>query len=121
MVKTAEEAYGMIKEAGYFCSLINARFAKPLDEEALREVARSHRLIVTLEENVVNGGFGEHITRFYNAQGEAVTVLIIAIPDAYVEHGNVDILRSELGIDAKSVAERTTEAYRRLTGERESD
>ena len=63
-----------------FRSLINARFAKPLDEEALREAARSHRLIVTLEENVVNGGFGEHITRFYNAQGEPVTVLIIAIP-----------------------------------------
>ena len=121
MVKTAEEAYGMIKEAGYSCSLINARFAKPLDEDALREAARSHRLIVTLEENVVNGGFGEHITRFYNAQGGAVTVLIIAIPDAYVEHGNVDILRSELGIDAKSVAERTKEAYRKLTGERESD
>lgn len=121
MVKTAEEVHDRLKEAGYASSLINARFAKPLDEEALGEITANHRLIVTMEENVINGGFGEHITRFYNECGSSITVLTIAIPDAYVEHGNVDILRKELGIDAVSVTERVLEAYRKQGTERTDD
>lgn len=121
MVKTAEEVHDRLKEAGYASSLINARFAKPLDEEALGEITANHRLIVTMEENVINGGFGEHITRFYNECGSSITVLTIAIPDAYVEHGNVDILRKELGIDAASVTERVLEAYRKQGTERTDD
>ena len=121
MVKTAEQVHGKLKEAGYASSLINARFAKPLDEEALGEITVNHRLIVTMEENVINGGFGEHITRFYNECGSSITVLTIAIPDAYVEHGNVDILRKELGIDAASVTERVLEAYRKQGTERTDD
>ena len=121
MVKTAEQVHDRLKEAGYASSLINARFAKPLDEEALGEITENHRLIVTMEENVINGGFGEHITRFYNECGSSINVLTIAIPDAYVEHGNVDILRKELGIDAASVTERVLEAYRKQETERTDD
>ena len=121
MVKTAEQVHDKLKEAGYASSLINARFAKPLDEEALGEIITNHRLIVTMEENVINGGFGEHITRFYNECGSSITVLTIAIPDAYVEHGNVDILRKELGIDAASVTERVLEAYQKQGTERTDD
>lgn len=121
MVKTAEAVYTSLKEQGYACSLINARFAKPLDRETLREVIEKHELIVTLEENVLNGGFGEHITEFYNEQGNPIRVLNIAIPDTYVEHGNVDILRKELGIDADTITKRTMEAYRKLTAERIDD
>ena len=115
MVKTAETVRDNLKAQGYECSLINARFAKPLDEETLREITKEHKLIVTLEENVINGGFGEHITRFYNEDGSFIHVLTIAIPDEYVEHGNVDILRRELGIDADTVTQRTVDAYCRLT------
>lgn len=121
MVKTAEAVYTSLKEQGYACSLINARFAKPLDRETLREVIEKHELIVTLEENVLKGGFGEHITEFYNEQGNPIRVLNIAIPDTYVEHGNVDILRKELGIDADTITKRTMEAYRKLTAERIDD
>lgn len=121
MVKTAEIVYRRLKEMGYTCSLINARFAKPLDKESLREVTAKHKLIVTLEENVINGGFGEHITEFYNEEGNPIRVLNIAIPDTYVEHGNVDILRKELGIDAETVIKRTVEAYRKLSTERIDD
>lgn len=117
MVKTAEGVYANLKEQGYACSLINARFAKPLDEETLREVTENHKLIVTLEENVTNGGFGEHIMRFYNEEQREVHVLTIAIPDEYVEHGNVDILRKELGIDVETVTKRTVEAYKNLVTE----
>ena len=63
--------------------------AKPLDTQMLMEAASKHTLVVTMEENVINGGFGEHITRFYNEQGIYVNVLNIAIPDEYVEHGDV--------------------------------
>ena len=111
MVKTAEQVRDELKARGYACSLINARFAKPLDEECLLEVTEKHRLIVTLEENVSSGGFGEHITRFYNEHENPISVLNIAIPDEYVEHGNVDILRREVGIDADTIVTRTVEQY----------
>ena len=99
---------------GYSCSLINARFAKPLDDETLQQVVKNHKLIVTMEENVINGGFGEHVTEFYQQKElQDIRILNIAIPDEYVEHGNVDILRKEVGIDADSIVERTIKAYKR--------
>lgn len=114
MVKTAEQVRDALKEQGYSCSLINARFAKPLDEACLLEVTEKHRLIVTMEENVASGGFGEHVTRFYNEHEKPLVILNIAIPDEYVEHGNVDILRQEVGIDADTVVTRITACYKNL-------
>lgn len=117
MVKTAEKVYKALKEKGYSCSVINARFAKPLDEDVLQEVVQNHKLIVTMEENVINGGFGEHIVRFYNEKSpklDKIAILNIAIPDEYVEHGNVDLLYREVGIDSDTVLERTISAYERL-------
>lgn len=116
MVKTAETVRERLKELGYAASLINARFAKPLDEETLLEAAARHKLIVTLEENVINGGMGEHVLRFYEEHGCDVSVLVIAIPDVYVEHGNVDLLRKEIGIDEESVLARVIEAYKSVEG-----
>lgn len=112
MVKTAEAVREELKAEGYACSLINARFAKPLDEKMLEEVTEGHSLIVTLEENVITGGFGEHVTEYYNRSGRSIRILNIAIPDEYVEHGNVEILRREVGIDKDTIVKRTMEAYR---------
>lgn len=115
MVKTAEIVRDALKLQGYACSLINARFAKPLDEAVLDEVTKHHKLIVTMEENVINGGMGEHVTEYYYQQEERpIRVLNIAIPDAYVEHGNVDILRKEVGIDPETVTKRIIELYENL-------
>lgn len=111
MVKTALEVRERLREAGYSCTLINARFVKPLDEEMLLGLLREHTLIVTLEENVASGGFGEHVVQFLNRSGCESRILNIAIPDAYVEHGNVDILRKEIGIDADSIVEAVTAEY----------
>ncbi len=113
MVRTAEAVREELKAEGYACSLINARFAKPLDEKMLEEVTEGHRLIVTLEENVITGGFGEHVTEYYNRSGRPIRILNIAIPDEYVEHGNVEILRREVGIDKDTIVKRTVEAYRK--------
>ena len=81
-------------------------FYKPLDEEMLRRVAKEHKLIVTLEENVLSGGFGEHVTEYLTVCHEKAHILNIAISDEYVEHGNVDILRQEVGIDADTIYKR---------------
>ena len=103
MVKVAEQVREAVRKAGYSCSLINARFAKPFDEQMLQEVVKNHKLIVTMEENIKNGGFGEHITSFYNECGSKIKVWNVAIPDEYVEHGNVAILCKEVGIDSESI------------------
>lgn len=106
MVKTAAEVREGLHERGIAATLVNARFAKPLDEELILNLAPKHKLIVTLEENVINGGFGEHVTEFLCRSRCKCRILNIAIPDDYVEHGNVDILRKELKIDALSIIER---------------
>ena len=67
----------------------------------IEAAAEDHKLFVTMEENVASGGYGERVREFLENRGKAL--LSIAIPDEYVEHGNVDILRQELGIDADSI------------------
>ena len=105
MVKVAEQVRHSLKEQGYSCSLINARFAKPLDEDTLREITNNHKLIVTMEENVKYGGCGEHVTSFYNECHAEIDIWNVAIPDEYIEHGNVAILYKEVGIDSETVTE----------------
>lgn len=112
MVKTGEEVRLKLKEMGYKVTLVNARFAKPLDEKLLLTLAKKHKLIVTMEENVINGGFGEHVTEFYSENvKKKVSLVHIAIKDDYVEHGNVEILRREVGIDRDSVVEKILNKY----------
>ncbi len=114
MVKTAEMVRAALKAEGYACSLINARFAKPLDEDTLLDVAEDHCLIVTMEENIANGGFGGHINCFYNEHANPIQVLNIALPDTYVEHGSVELLWKETGIDAETVLKRIVREYARI-------
>ena len=111
MVKTAKEVRDELKDIGYNCSLINARFAKPFDEERIKELAKEHKVIVTLEEGVKNGGLGERVANFVAEKNLDVKVEIIAIPDEYVEHGNVDILKKEVGMDKESIVNRIVSTY----------
>ena len=106
MVKTAERVRDALKEKGFAVSLINARFVKPIDETAVEEACRDHELIVTMEENVACGGYGEKVLDYMNRQGLGNRLLTVALPDAYVEHGNVELLKAEIGIDAKGIADR---------------
>lgn len=111
MVKTAEEVRDELKQKGYAVTLVNMRFAKPLDTEMLEKLTDTHKLVVTLEENVISGGFGEHVTEFYSQKQSEVQLINIAIGDTYVEHGNVEILRRETGIDKESIIERIFNEY----------
>ena len=105
MVKTAETVRELLKAKGYRVSLINARFVKPIDEDAVLEACEDHRLIVSMEENVRSGGFGEKVLMCLNDHNKSNVYLNISIPDAYVEHGNVELLKKEIGLDADSIAE----------------
>ncbi len=103
MVVTALEVREMMKAVGYHCTIVNARFVKPVDEEMLDYLAKDHRLVVTMEENVKNGGFGEKVLEYYNEVSADVRVMQVALPDDYIEHGNVDLLKKEACIDAESI------------------
>lgn len=111
MVSTAEHIRDKMKEEGYDFTLVNGRFIKPVDFELVKELAENHKLIVTLEENVLQGGFGLQVTAYIHKHYPEVKVLNIALPDAYVEHGNVSVLRESLGIDSDSVIEKLRDFY----------
>ena len=113
MVKTACEVRELLQEAGYRCSLINARFVKPIDERAVKWAARNHQMVVSMEENVACGGYGEKVREALLRVGEETAFLPVSIPDEYVEHGNVDILKKELGIDAQSISEKIIKEMKR--------
>lgn len=116
MVKTAVEVRKELKARGYSCSLVNARFIKPVDTESVALLAKSHRLFVTMEENVASGGYGEKVRECVDTLGLPCHLTNIAIPDEYVEHGNVDLLYKEVGIDADSVVKRVITEYVALLG-----
>lgn len=111
MAELAVQVRDRLKEIGYHCSLINARFVKPLDTEMLEALTKDHRLFVTIEENVLSGGFGEQVLHHVSRAKLDVGVRCIGIPDDYVEHGNVDLLRREVGLDAETIVKQIIADY----------
>ena len=116
MVKVALDVRRQLKETGYACSLVNARFVKPIDEEAVREACLTHKLIVTMEENVASGGYGEKVRAYVDTLRTQTKVMCVAVPDEYVEHGNVELLKQEVGIDADSIVRKIITEYIGLAG-----
>lgn len=111
MVKTAVNVRDQLKDMGYSCSLINARFVKPIDEDILCQMGKEHKLFVTMEENVASGGYGEKVKDFVLKKELKAEILSITLPDEYVEHGNVELLKQEVGIDAESVVKKIVTAF----------
>ena len=111
MVVTALAVRERMKALGYHCTIVNARFVKPIDEEMLSYLARDHRLVVTMEENIKNGGFGEKVLEYYNETGADTCVMQIALPDDYIEHGSVEVLKREACVDAESVFKKIIAQY----------
>lgn len=107
MVQIGEEVCERLQKAGYQPSLINARFLKPLDQELLRELPEKHSLIVTMEEGVITGGFGQTVAAWYEAEHIlSAQVYPVALPDQFIEHGSVGTLRDKYGISAERITER---------------
>ncbi len=111
MSSLAEEVRMELKKAGLGCTLVNARFVKPLDKELLRELSKGHRLLATIEENVLTGGFGSQVRDYVLRKGLSMQVCCIGIKDTYVEHGSVDVLRKETGLEKGSAVKRILKAY----------
>ena len=105
MLKTALRTREILLAQGIACTVANARFVQPLDTDLLRKAAEDHTLIVTMEENIHSGGFGEHVAAWYAREGMKTNLLQIAIPNMFVPHGTVRELHRMTGIDADSVAE----------------
>ena len=106
MVKVAEAVKVKLKEQGKRVTLVNARFIKPLDTKMLQSLAKEHQLIVTMEENVKTGGFGEQVANYYNENEINAKVCVIAVPDAFVSHGSVEYLMKQIAMDVDSIVER---------------
>ena len=113
MIPVAEDVVTILKERGIDATLINARFAMPFDKDMINKLTDKHSLLVTMEENVLSGGFGEHVSAYVKAESIDIDVMTVAIPDAYVEHGSVSELKKLLGIDADTVAKRILEKINR--------
>lgn len=114
MVDTAFNVRERLKEQGYNVTLVNARFVKPIDSAMLDKISTTHKLIVTLEENVSSGGFGRAVCQYINDKEFHNYVLDISLPDDYIEHGSVDILRRETGIDEDTIVKRITAVYNNI-------
>ena len=114
MVKMAEEVQKQLKERmDMDAAIVNARFVKPIDEELLRSFADTYELVVTLEENVKDGGFGERVLAFAEEEDLPFGVEIIALPDRFIPHGSVSYQMKQVGFTPEDICGRIEEYYRK--------
>lgn len=106
MVRTAVQVTENLRNRGYEPTLVNMRFVKPLDMDLLEILREDHSLIVTMEENVKSGGFGEQVMTYYGSRLHSPAVRIVAIEDKFVPHGSVEDLMHQQQMDSASVTER---------------
>ena len=92
-------------------TLVNMRFAKPLDTEKIEELAKTHLYFITIEDNVVTGGAGSSVNEYINENGLKVEITNIGIPDRIISHGSQDELYREIGLDKKSLEIKINEIY----------
>lgn len=114
MMEEAVKVREQLKAEGYACSLVNARFVKPIDEDMMDTLAKTHKLFVTIEEGIISGGYGEHVVHYAAKKDLPVKVLTQGISDVYVEQGEIAQLRRRIGLDADSIAQKTKAVYEKL-------
>ena len=118
MVADAEKLAAQLSEHGIQAGVVNARFAKPLDTELLLASAETSKLIVTLEDNVISGGFGTAVMETLQEGNCLRPVVRIGWPDQFVEHGNsVAKLRASVGIDPESILQTVLQRYSAVTAD----
>ncbi len=114
MQRLLEVARRLQDERGLSATVVNARWAKPLDEVALAAHAAGKRLVVTAEESAAMGGFGDGVLDALNRAGSRTPLLKVALAEGFVHHGAVDDLRRQQRIDAQGIFEQVAEALGRL-------
>ena len=96
-------------------TLIDMRFAKPLDTNKINELSKTHKYFITLEDNVVIGGAGSAVNEHIMQNGLDINIINLGIPDKIISHGSQDELYSEIGLDKKSLEIKINELYNHIT------
>jgi len=113
-VKVALDAANELAQHGISATVADARFAKPIDTELVSSLAAGHELLVTIEDNVIMGGFGsavlEHVEDTIGPSGGRARVVRVGLPDRYVTHGKPALLHEEIGLTGSAVCERVLSA-----------
>ncbi|MFZ7112071.1 MAG: 1-deoxy-D-xylulose-5-phosphate synthase [Desulfatiglandales bacterium] len=113
MVKPSLEAAASLQEEGISAGVVNARFVKPLDPRIAEKAGRVGR-VLTVEENTVQGGFGSALLEFFNDRGlRDLIIQRVGIPDKFIEHGPVQILREKYGLDRSGILKEARDLFRR--------
>ena len=104
MVEPALAAAKKLRQEGIECAVANARFIKPLDQELIINLVRNYRQVITIEENVIAGGFGSAVSEFLISQGiKGVNLKILGLPDEFIPHGTNEILLHQYGLDSSGI------------------
>lgn len=111
MVKTAAEVCDRLWEEEICATLVNVRFVKPMDTGLLDRLAENHARFVTIEDNVLRGGYGEAVTAYMQREHPACRILTLGVPDTFVEQGNTEVLYRVLGLDEPSLLRKIKEAW----------
>ena len=112
MMEAGYEAVQELAQKNIEVTLVNPRFVKPMDEELLEKLAREHHTIITVEDNVLQGGFGQMVSAHLNAKGANCQVINLAIKDTFVEHGTIEELTQMLRIDKQAIVDTVCEVIR---------
>ncbi|MBN1255571.1 MAG: 1-deoxy-D-xylulose-5-phosphate synthase [Deltaproteobacteria bacterium] len=110
------QAADILDKEGIGATVVNSRFIVPLDEELISDLVGKHRILLTVEENVVAGGFGSAVLEFLHARGCSLPrVHCLGIPARFVEHASQSILRKKYHLDPEGIAQEVREAFKRGT------
>ncbi len=96
-------------------TLIDMRFAKPIDKERIDELSKTHQHLITIEDNVITGGAGSSINEYLVEKGYEITITNFGIPDQIISHGSQNELYAEIGLDKKSLEYRINEIYNHIS------
>ena len=113
MVSKSMEVHSMLLEKGISSEVVNCRFIKPMDKNYLKEFLSKFSFVVTIEEGVKDGGFGEGIINYSNENSISNNILTLGVPNRFVDHGPRNILLHEVGLDSISIFEKIYNFFRK--------
>ena len=113
MVSKSMEVHSMLLEKGISSEVVNCRFIKPMDKNYLKEFLSKFSFVVTIEEGVKDGGFGEGIINYSNENSISNNILTLGVPNRFIDHGPRNILLHEVGLDSISIFEKIYNFFRK--------
>lgn len=103
MLHPARKAHDRLVEEGWSCTLVDARFVKPLDAAAYGKLLAGHQAVLTVEDNAITGGYGSGVAEFMAEAGIGLPVKHVGLPDSFVTHGEIPVLQRLVGLDADGI------------------